>query len=584
MSTPTTEINKDSWQGLRGETKEYTPQFNVYENIHTFEILDAISRYLAKTFGPYGSTTIIEDRQMRHVHTKDGYTVLKALTSSNDLERVILEFIKRVSMRLVRTVGDGSTSAVIVSAAIADELKKFIETHPNVYAGDLNKALSKISEEIQSRITKMAMEINDDNTDLLNHVAEISTNNDKEVSNLICDVYKKVGKFGVVHVQEGDRPKTYVDYRTGFEMYRGYIDPVFVNKHIDDHEYCELDNAYIMMVEGTVGRTDIDTLTKILDYIFGNQLGAFVLIANQYTPEVKEFFRQNVIRSKNTMPVCLCEHGVGSAEGRNHFSDIAVYTDAHVVQFLSNNENIGRCFLDNNGNIDVAAFEYRMGFAKKVVAKELSTTFFEGKGVDKETYTSLKESLQKQIKFLGNDEGKFDYDSDLGKLKVRYGRLCACSAVINVGGKSKAEIQTNTYLVDDAVLAVRSAFQFGVVPGGNIVPAYILNNEETRKEIIDAAIEGNSSVTRENLAEIIQFVYDAYVKVFAIVSKLSQEEIVQMLNNKKIFNIRTRQYEDLNKTVVLNSARTDKEIIQGALSVVALISTSNQFIFAPKVF
>lgn len=574
---------KDFWEGMRGESAEYKPQFNVYQNFHKFDILAKISEILSKTFGPHGSTTIIEDRQMHHVATKDGYTLLKYLTSSNDLERVILEFIKRASMRLVRTVGDGSTSAVIVSAEIAKSLKKFMEDHPEIYAGDLMSALSEISGQIQERVMKHAVQITEDNMDKLNDVMRISTNNNIETANLITDVYRKVGKYGVVHVQPGDSYKTSVEYKDGFQMYRGYSDPIFANHKKDDREYCELQNVNIVMVEGAVTGRDIETLGKIMQYVFQNNLGSFVLIANDYSPDVLDFARQNIIRSKNTMPICFCEHGVKSKEGRNHFSDIAVYNNCKVVQYLSLAENLEKAFLDKNGNVDAGMFEYRAGFCRRAVIKDLEATFFEGRGLNSDEYTILKADLQRQIAELGNSETKYDFDQQIAALKVRYGRLCASSAIISVGGKSKAEIETNTFLAEDAVLSARSALENGVIPAGNIMAAMVTHDDAVREEI--AEIVGNVGyITKENAKDLVTMIHDAFIRVFMIVSKLSFEEVEDRLNRKAIFNVRTRKDEPIDDTVVLNSARTDKEIIQGALSVVGLISTSNQFIFAPKQF
>jgi chaperonin GroEL len=577
------EKDKDFWEGLRGEDSSYKPQFNVYKNFHKFEILEKISEILSKTFGPHGSTTIIEDRQMHHVATKDGYTLLKYLTSSNDLERVILEFIKRASMRLVRVVGDGSTSAVIVSAEIARSLKKFMEDHPEIYTGDLMSALSTISEQIQERVMKHAVQITEDNMEKLYDVVRISTNNNHETARLITDVYRKIGKYGVVHVQPGDSYKTSVEYKDGFQMYRGYSDPIFANHKKDDREYCELQNVNVVMVEGAVTGRDIETLSKIMTYIFQNNLGSFVLIANDYSPDVIDFARQNIIRSKNSMPICFCEHGVKSKEGRNHFSDIAVYNNCKVVQYLSLAENLDKAFLDANGNVDAGMFEYRAGFCRRAVIKDLEATFFEGKGLQTDEYKILKADLQRQIAELGNSETKYDFDQQIAALKVRYGRLCASSAIISVGGKSKAEIETNTFLAEDAVLSARSALENGVIPAGNIMAAMVTHPEEVRNEIANI-VGGTGYITTENAQDLVTMIHDAFVRVFMIVSKLSFEDVEGLLDQKVIFNVRTRKTEPIDNTVVLNSARTDKEIIQGALSVVGLISTSNQFIFAPKQF
>lgn len=580
------ELRLDPWLGRRGEG-EYKPQFNSYENLPFKEILGEISKILEKSFGPHGSTTIIEDLQLRHKVSKDGYTILRSLTSPNDLERVILEFVKRTSLRLVRTVGDGSTSAVICASKIADGLSLFMEKHNDLYRGDITSALDKISEEIQKHIKEEVYfvdEEKEEDWEKIRNVAIVSTNNNVEAANLITDTYKQVGKFGVVNIQRGDSPKTTVDYKNGFEMYRGYVDDCFCNVKRDDKKYVELTNTYVLMYDGLLGTTEIPNLATLLETVLGSNMGSVLIIANNFTPDVIQFAKENMIRSKGNMPICLCAHGTGSTQGKLHFSDIATYLNAHPIEYLSKVENLEKTIF-KNGAIDPIALQYRMGFAKRVVVTDMSTTFFEGQGINTPEYSELKESLKKKINELSNSEGHIDFDSELGAVKVRYGRLCACSAVITVGGPSKAAIDSFADLVEDAVLACKSALQFGVVAAGNTIIPIVLLKDGVRKAIVDAVLNDpnrNTGIDENQLYELLDIITNAFIKVFAVCCKLPEEKVIELFREGKIWNIRTRQAEDIHETTVLNSARTDKEIISGALSVVSLIITSNGFLFCPR--
>ena len=549
--------------------------FNVNKDFPVFEIIDSISSILEKTFGPHGSTTIIEDRNLQHKSTKDGYTVLKSLYSEDDLERVILEFVKRISMRIVRVVGDGSTSAVIVSNEIAKMLKDFKEKHPEIYAGDLSQMLNHISDMIQAEVAASAKEITEDSEDLLN-VCRISTNNDEEVSKLIQDCYKKTTKFGIVQVELGDRPQTEVEYKDGYEMYRGYVDAMFVNRTKDDEKFCELEKAYVLMYEGRLGEMDVAPVGQIMDQVMNVKHGSLIIVANGYDPAFSNFIHENVVKWKGNLPICCIEHGVGSTAGRNHFYDASVYLNAKVVEFKSKGITLEALVKEN------IIGEY-LGYAERVIIKDANTRFFDGKGIDTPAMNELKTSLQNKIAELGNSETKFDYDSQLGALKVRYGRLCGTTAVIKVGGNSKAEILSKSFLVEDAALSARSALLHGVVPAGNIFIAYLLGENEFVEKIAKHIAKDNPNLYTPT-KELVEMIKDAYINVFATVSKKDKAYIEEMLDNDTILNVRTGKLEDIAKTTVLNSAQTDVEIIKGAMSVIGLIGTSNQFIHFPKQF
>jgi len=557
----------------------YKCHFNTGNNFPVFEILAEISNILSKTFGPEGSTTILEDRNMQHKVTKDGYTVMKSLYSEDDLERVILEYVKRISMRLVRTVGDGSTSAVIVANSIAQGLKKFIESHKDeINPGDTNRIVASISNAIQTKIMSHSKEPSDKEFE---DVCMISTNGDKDITRMIVEAYKTVGKFGIVQIQAGDKKDSDITYNKGFELYRGWIDPIFGNQKVGDKDFCELNNARILMVEGHLGGPDIAPISRIMEAVFSNN-ESLVIVANGFNPDFFDFIRQNMIKNKRSMPLCCIAHGTGTKKGRIHFSDAAVVFNAKAVQYLSRNENIERVFF-KNGEIIPEMFTEYLGFAKKVVVEDLTSKFFEGEGIDKEDYNLLKIDIEKQLEYLGNSETKFDYDSDIGELKVRYGRLCSASAIITVGGGSIAEIQTTYFQAEDAALAAKWALQLGVVPAGNLFVPYLLLDDDIRQEVVAKVL---SEVGGENIKfveELIDSIILAYLETFKIASKKSIAEIKGGLENGLIYNIRTKKYESIDDgTSVLNPARTDKEIIMAAMSVISLIATSNQFIFVPK--
>jgi len=578
---------RDPWNGIRGESEVYSPMFNSYKHLPLTEILNEVATIVGKSFGPKGATTIIEDVQLRHKVTKDGYTILRSLTSPNDLERVVLEFAKRSSLRLVRTVGDGSTSAVICASKIANNLKKFMDKHPDIYKGDIIDTLKRISECIQARIkaeTYFIDESKEADWEKIRNVAIVSTNNSVEAANLITDVYKKVGKFGVVNIQRGDRPNTVVDYKNGFEMYRGYVDDCFCNVKNDDKKHVELNNAYVLMYDGVLGTNEISNLAEIINSVVGGMGGSLLIIANNYTPDVVQFAKENVIRTKGTMPICLCSHATSSTQGKLHFSDIATYTNSRPIEYLSKVENLDKTVM-TQGHIDVDRLMYRLGFAKRVVVTDMSTTFFEGRGIQTPEYAELKNSLQKKIAERSNETGHIDYDSEIGALKVRYGRLCAYSAVITVGGPSKAAMESFADLVEDAVLSCKSALQFGVTAAGNtIVPIILSDNGVVAKikESVVADLHGRSSLTPELVEELILIIRTAFSEVFQLCSQLPIEEVEKLFKDRKIWNIRKHRAEDIASTEVLNSARTDKEIISEALSMVSVIVTSNGFLFCPR--
>ena len=574
--------NNDPWANRRGEAK-YTPHFNTRKDLPLTEILAEIANIVGNSFGPHGSTTIIEDIQLHHKVSKDGYTILRSLTSTDDLERVVLELVKRVSLRLVHVVGDGSTSAIICASKIANNLKAFLDKHPELYRGDVTYCLDVMSKKIQELIGREVYHIDEakeEDWEKIYDVAVVATNNNTEAAKLITDTYKKVGKYGVVQIQRGDYYKTTVDYKTGFSMFRGFADDAFCNVKKDDKCYVELDNVNVIMLDGTVATPDLDALVKIVNFILNNKLGSILLIANNFSNDVMQFCKENVLRNK--LPLCLCMHGTGSIQGRAHFGDIATYNGCRVVEFLGKAESLAKTYLTKDGEIDPVAFKARTGFAKKVISKEMETIFFEGKGVNSTEYKELKSGLQKRIEELQNKESHIDFDSELNALRVRYGRLCAYSAVVTVGGPSKAAIDSFADLVEDAVLSCKSALQFGVVVAGNMITPIVISKDFVGKQEIVKAITDTGKMNRKEAGELRDIIYNAFTEVFAVCSELPVEKVRDLCEKRLILNIRTGELEDIDKTKVLNSARTDTEIISGALSVVSLLVTSNGFVFYPN--
>ena len=544
--------------------------------------LSKIAQEVSRSLGPYGSTTIIEDRLGDHYMTKDGYTILKAMNYNYDISRTVLDIVKKISKSLVRTVGDGSTSSVIIANELfgsINTISEKLELAPQ----DILEIFNVLAEKFEELILEHATQITDENFDeTITKIATISCNNNQESGKLFCDIFKAIGRYGFINLENGKSSKDYFEKVQGIEVPRGWINARMANQ--SDRISVEYENALVFMMNDMMSDDEIDVIAGMMDTICIKQNVPLILIATNYTSSVKSFFDANLQKNKH-LPVVAIDIDASTKRGRERFEDLALA--------------LGCLYYDKfNGMEKIKDFSIKdLGKCKRFKGDDLKSIFIDGDG-----YTSNAEKLQEHIKNLEDEYQRLQHmdeihdnrETDLFQIKKRIATLTSSMATLYVGGNSEMERTTRKFLMEDAVYACRSSIEHGYVVGGNLILPKLIDKYETdiiTKTISDKRLEYlfNIYETVLSFSNAIKFILDTVFSAFkksfltvlenAHINKEKAEEIIDTcLMEDKIYNVKLRRYENDNETNVINSAQTDIEIIKASFSIIGLLATSNQFI------
>jgi chaperonin GroEL len=563
--------------------------------------LEKLSKVLSSTLGPYGKTSIIEDHLLQHKFTKDGYTVLKSLYETEEIERVILQLVKNVSYNLVRKVGDGSTSAVVASNFLYKELLGIVNT-TGIPPQDILNISNFLVEELIELIKQEATETTQE--DLVS-IAFTSTNGDQEVAELIKEVYEKIGINGIVRLEANKGNKTEFELNKGIELFRGFIDPVYSTEHTEKGMVCNINESYVFMCDDQLGMNELVYFSPLLAKLFdvnnkSLKTRNLVIVANSYDKTFLEYFA-SVKKQNPSLGICLVDFATNSEDQMNRFQDLAI--------FLGCNPHFKKSL---GQEIVEGYFIEMLGYCKGFSATENRTNFIEGAGTEENLILRITD-INKDIEELENNEDYLDRTSIINKYKARLASLSSQVATIYIGGSTDQEKHTKKYLIEDAVFACKSALMNNIVLGGNLLIPKIVHYILQDIQIINDDLRDKKVLGLfERLEE--KFVDNKDIAIIAIdllISfKVAFENVYeQVLLNKKtplekrheiitncvsdkglIYNLRNDSYEyiddysrvGLKKTNVINSAETDIEILKTVNSILGLVATSNQIISIPK--
>ena len=559
------------------EDKRRNVTANIYSKKETSEIisktLDVISDSLIGTLGPYGTTTIVQDRLGDHYMTKDGYSVLKQLRFREDLPSTILDIIRGISRNLVRTVGDGSTSSIIISNHLFKKLQEFQNEH-TIAPKDIIDILHELASVFEKMIKESARPISDDMHELKN-IAAISTNNDKELGELIHKIFQDIGRFGFVNIETSKLPNDYYEITSGIKVSRGFINFLFVNS--EDKKTCSFEDPLVFMCNGILGESDLPMLANLLGEVCFQLKRPLVLVAKGYDSYVKTFLHENKLVSKDKLEVCAIDISVEDEKSVQRFNDLAIYLGATPYD------------KNNNEKIDYSFDFSRLGSCEKTIITEMDSRFIEGKGSPDKIQERIK-SIEKTYNEIAKRAGHIDNDDELLYLRKRLASLQNSMAIIYVGGNTETEKTTRKFLVEDAIYACQSALEHGYIVGGNIVLPRILNDPEKVEYILQELYKSENiphikTIPVKVIKDLLNLISNSFKHAYKMVLKngfLSDDEINEIItnciNSEQIYTLKLRSYETDWETMIINSCETDIEIIKASFSIIGLLATSNQFV------
>lgn len=490
------------------------------------------------TLGPRGRNVVLEKKFGAPTITKDGVTVAKEIEIEDRFENLGAQMVKEVASKTSDVAGDGTTTATLLAEHIYREGLKNVTAGANAMA--LKRGIDLAVDGVVAELKKMSKKP-EGRTDIA-YVAAISANNDRKIGDLIADAMEKVGKDGVIDVQESKSMDTYLELVEGMQFDRGYLSPYFIT----DQERMEavLENAYVFLYEKKI--TNARELLPILEKTAQSGRPMFI-IAEDIDGEALATLVVNKLRG--TLNVCAVKAPGYGERRRAMLEDIGILTGGRLIS-----EDVGIKL----ENVQVSD----LGTAKRISIDKENTTVFEGVGKIEDVKARI-DQIKRQI-----EDTTSDYDRE--KLQERLAKLAGGVAVINVGAATEVEMKEKKARIEDALHTARAAVEEGIVPGGGVAllrASGILDNVRTKAKS-DEKI-GVDIIRKVVEMPIRQLVLNAGLDGSIVVEKVKHADEVNFG-----FNVASLEYEDLVKAGVTDPTKVVRSALQNAASIAGLLVTT----------
>jgi chaperonin GroEL len=491
------------------------------------------------TLGPKGRNAVIEKKFGAPIITKDGVTVAKEIELKDSLENMGAQMVREVASKTSDVAGDGTTTATVLAQAI------FREGVKTVAAGASPMALKRgIDRAVEVAVEEIKKQHKDVKGDMIAQVGTISANNDKQIGGIIAEAMKKVGKDGVITVEESKTMETQLEVVEGMQFDRGYLSPYFVTD--PERMECVLEDARILIHEKKI--SSMKDLLPLLEEI-AKTSKPLLVVAEEVEGEALATLVVNKLRG--TLQCCAVKAPGFGDRRKAMLEDIAILTGGKAIT-----EDLG-IKLENVKLED-------LGKAKKITIDKDNTTIVEGGGK-----TSAIEGRVKQIR-TQIEETTSDYDKE--KLQERLAKLVGGVAVIKVGAATETELKEKKARVEDAMHATRAAVEEGIVPGGGVALLRCIPAIEKIKVDEDEAI-GVNIVKRALEEPVRQIAQNAGFEGAVVVGRIRESK-----DENFGFNAETGEYGDLVKMGVIDPAKVTRLALQNATSVSALMLTTEALV------
>ncbi len=501
--------------------------------------LQILSDTVKITLGPKGRNVVLEKKFGSPTITKDGVTVAKEIDLEDKFENMGAQMVKEVASKTSDVAGDGTTTATILAEAIYREGLKTVTAGAN--AMEVKKGVEKAVEIVIEGLKRISNPIKGAKD--ISQVATISANNDETIGAKIAEAMDKVGKDGVITVEEAKGIETTVDVVEGMQFDRGYLSPYFITN--PDRMECILEDAYILLYEKKISA--MKDLLPLLEKT-AQKGKPILLICEEVEGEALATLVVNKIRG--TL-LCAAVKAPGYGDRRRAMlEDIAILTNGKLIS-----EDIGLKL----ENVQVSD----LGQAKRITIDKENTTIIEGAG--------KKTDLQARIQQIRNEMEETTSDYDKEKLQERLAKLAGGVAVLNVGAATEVEMKEKKARVEDALHATRAAVEEGVVPGGGVAFLRTLPDLEKMKLPGDQQI-GINIVKRALEEPTRQLATNAGKEGSIIVEQVKETE------GANGYNVMSEKIEDMVAAGIIDPTKVARTALQNASSIAALLVTTEAVI------
>jgi chaperonin GroEL len=498
-----------------------------------------LARAVKVTLGPKGRNVILQKSFGSPTVTKDGVTVAKEIELEDTYENMGAQMVREVASKTSDVAGDGTTTATVLAEAIFNEGLRAVVAGVNPV--QMKQGIEKAVSDIVAELDKASIDIK--TTAEMSQVGTVASNGDKEIGDILAEAMEKVGKDGVITVDEGKSLATEVEWVEGMQFDRGYLSPYFVTD--PNTMECVLEDAYVLIHEKKI--SSVKDLVPVLEAVVGAGK-PLLIIAEDIEGEALATLVINKLRG--TMSVAAVKAPGFGDRRKAMLEDIAILTGGTALF-----EDLG-IRLENISLTD-------LGRAKKVIIDKDNTTLIEGAGKSADIKGRI-DQIRREI-----ENSTSDYDRE--KLEERLAKLSGGVAKVNVGAATESEMKEKKARVEDALHAVRAAVEEGILPGGGVAllratiklkPEGLTHDQEVGYNIVRRACRSPLTAIADNAGQ------DGGIVC---------ERVVEAKGNTG-YNAATDQYEDLVKAGVIDPTKVTRTALQNAASVATLLLTSDALI------
>jgi chaperonin GroEL len=505
--------------------------------------ISKLARAVKVTLGPKGRNVIIQKSFGSPTVTKDGVTVAKEIQLPDHYENMGAAMVKEVASKTSDVAGDGTTTATVLAEAI------FLEGLKAVVAGTnpmlMKRGMERAVDDIVARVKEMSTPVKGKKD--LESVATVAANGDADIGKKLAEAMDKVGKDGVITVEEAKTIETNYEFVEGMQFDRGYLSPYFITN--TETMECELDDAFVLIYEKKISnaRDMLPILEKVVQA--GKPL---LIIAEDVDGDALATLVVNVIKTHGQFKVCAVKAPGYGDRRKAMLQDLAELTGGEAI------------FEDLGLKLETVTLT-QLGKAKKLKIDKDNTTVIEGAG-KKDRIKARIATIQKEL-----DKSTSDYDKE--KLSERIAKLSGGVAKINVGGATESEVKEKKMRVEDAMHATKAAHQEGILPGGGTALLRASNGLKSPADLSDDEKVGYGIIVKACRAPVKQIVENAGGDGNVVIN-----EVLSKDDKSYGFDARAGEYTDLLKRGIIDPAKVVRSALQNAASVATLLLTSDAMI------
>ena len=501
-----------------------------------------LARAVKSTLGPRGRNAVLDKGWGSPKVTKDGVTVAEDIELDDPNENLACQLVKEAASKTNDVAGDGTTTATVLAEAIFREGLKMLAAGADAMA--LSRGISKATDAISEAIRKSAKKIDEKSKKEIEQVATIAGNNDPEIGKILASAFLKVGKDGVITVEEGRTSETTVDVVEGMQFDRGFLSPHFVTD--EDNQVVELNDVLILIFEEKISTAK--TLVPLLEAV-SKANKPLLIIAEDVEGEALATLVVNKMRG--ILNVCAVKAPGYGDRRKAILGDIATLTAATPV------------FKDLG--IDLESVKLSdLGRAKKVKLTADNTIIVSGAG--------KKADIQGRADQIRSEIETTDSEYDREKLQERLAKIAGGVAQINCGAITETEMKERKDLLEDAKSATQAALQEGIVPGGGVA---LLRSEKALKKL---GLEGDEKLGADIIAAVLEYPLRTIADNAGIDGAVVVNRVRQQKKATEGYNANTNKYEDLVAAGVIDPALVVRTALQNAASVASLLLTTDSLI------